>query len=88
MSHTPATRAELITLVRQWHQDSTPWIPSGQATRLDWGPALDPDHAVLSCQNLNQVIDHAVDDLTITVEAGLPLAVSYTHLTLPTILLV
>jgi glycolate oxidase FAD binding subunit len=40
---------------------------------LDWGPALDPDHAVLSCQHLNQVIDHAVDDLTITVEAGLPL---------------
>ena len=73
MSHTPATRAELITLVRQWHQDSTPWIPSGHGTRLDWGPALDPDHAVLSCQHLNQVIDHAVDDLTITVEAGLPL---------------
>ena len=73
MSHTPATRAELITLVRQWHQDSTPWIPSGQGTRLDWGPALDPDHAVLSCQHLNQVIEHAVDDLTITVEAGLPL---------------
>ena len=73
MSHTPATRAELITLVRQWHQDSTPWIPSGHGTRLDWGPALDPDHAVLSCQQLNQVIDHAVDDLTITVEAGLPL---------------
>jgi glycolate oxidase FAD binding subunit len=40
---------------------------------LDWGPALDPNHAVLSCQHLNQVIDHAVDDLTITVEAGLPL---------------
>ena len=73
MSYTPATRAELITLVRQWHQDSTPWIPSGHGTRLDWGPALDPDHAVLSCQQLNQVIDHAVDDLTITVEAGLPL---------------
>ena len=73
MSHTPANRAELITLVRQWHQDSTPWIPSGHGTRLDWGPALDPDHAVLSCQHLNQVIDHAVDDLTITVEAGLPL---------------
>jgi hypothetical protein len=28
---------------------------------------------VLSCRQLNRVIDHAVDDLTITVEAGLPL---------------
>ncbi len=73
MSHTPSTRAELITLVRRWHQDSIPWIPSGLGTRLDWGPALDPEHAVLSCHRLNQVIDHAVDDLTITVEAGLPL---------------
>ena len=73
MTHTPATRAELITLVRQWHHDSTPWIPSGHGTRLDWGPTPDPGHAVPSCRGLNQVIDHAVDDLTITVEAGLPL---------------
>ena len=28
---------------------------------------------MLSCRQLNRVIDHAVDDLTITVEAGLPL---------------
>ena len=40
---------------------------------MDWGPPLDPRHEVLSCRELNRVIDHAVDDLTITVEAGLPL---------------
>ena len=73
MSHSPASRSALIDLVRQWHQSSTPWSPSGLGTRLDWGPPLNPSHEVLSCRQLNRVIDHAVDDLTITVEAGLPL---------------
>ena len=73
MSHSPSTRSALIDLVQQWHQSGTPWSPSGLGTRLDWGPPLDPRHEVLSCRGLNRVIDHAVDDLTITVEAGLPL---------------
>ena len=73
MSHSPASRSDLINLVRQWHQDATPWIPSGQGDHLHWGPSINPDHAVLSCRALNRVIDHAVDDLTISVEAGMPL---------------
>ena len=73
MRNSPASRNALIDLVRQWHQSGTPWSPSGLGTRLDWGPPLDPRHEVLSCRQLNHVIDYAVDDLTITVEAGLPL---------------
>ncbi len=73
MSQSPANRCALIDLVCQWHQSATPWSPSGLGTRLSWGPPLDPSHEVLSCRQLNRVIDHAVDDLTITVEAGLPL---------------
>ena len=74
MPASPATREELIALVRQWHDAASPWIPSGLGTRLDWGPPLDASHSVLSCRRLNRVIDHAVDDLTITVQAGCPLA--------------
>ena len=74
MPPSPATRKELIALVRQWHDAASPWIPSGLGTRLDWGPPLDASHPVLSCRGLNRVIDHAVDDLTITVQAGCPLA--------------
>ena len=66
-------RNELIALVRQFHQTSTPWIPSGLGTRLQWGPRLNAEHPTVSCRGLNRVIDHAIDDLTITVEAGLPL---------------
>ena len=62
-----------MDLVHQWHQNGTPWSPSGLGTRMDWGPPLDPRHEVLSCRQLNRVIDHAVEDLTITVEAGMPL---------------
>ena len=73
MPPSPATRKELIALVRQWHDAASPWIPSGLGTRLDWGPPLDARHPVLSCRGLNRVIDHAVDDLAITVQAGCPL---------------
>jgi len=73
VSHSPTDRNALIQLVRQWHQDATPWIPSGLGQPLGWGPRLDPGHAVLSCRHLDRVIDHAVDDLTLSVEAGMPL---------------
>ena len=71
MSHSPSSLSELTELVRQWHQSATPWIPSGQGHHLTWGPPLNPNHPILSCRLLNQVIDHAVDDLTITVQAGM-----------------
>ncbi|MEC8441346.1 MAG: FAD-binding oxidoreductase [Cyanobacteriota bacterium] len=73
MNHSPADRSALIELVRQFHQEAAPWIPSGLGQHLDWGPDLDPSHAVLSCRHLDRVIDHAVNDLTISVEAGMPL---------------
>ena len=60
-------------LVRDWHGSCTPWIPSGLGTRLQWGAPLKPATA-LSLRQCRQVIEHAVDDLTITVQAGLPLA--------------
>ena len=73
MSHSPTDRQELIALVRHLHQTATPWIPSGLGTRLDWGAPIHADHPTVSCRGLNRVIDHAIDDLTITVEAGMPL---------------
>ena len=73
MHHSPTTRKDLIDLVRRWHEDGTTWVPSGLGSRLHWGPPTHGDPAVLSCRSLKRVIDHAVDDLTITIEAGLPL---------------
>jgi len=56
------------------YAEGTPWLPCGLGTRLDWGaPVQSPSQAV-SVSGLKRIIDHAIDELTVTVEAGLPLA--------------
>ncbi len=57
------------------HADGTPWVPSGLGSRLHWGSPLAADAGPLvSMRHLSRIVDHAVDDLTITVDAGMPLA--------------
>ena len=70
----PDSEAELSELLRQHHAGGLPWTPSGLGTRLHWGAPLQQAGAVVSVRRLNGIVDHAVDDLTITVQAGLPLA--------------
>ena len=53
------------------HIDGDPWIPSGTSNHLSWGPPLNVNHKILSCNNLNKIINYAADDLTITIESGL-----------------
>ena len=69
----PDSVAELRALARQLHSDGQAWTPAGLTTRLDWSAPLKNTGPNLSVQRLKGVIDHAVDDLTITVQAGLPL---------------
>jgi glycolate oxidase FAD binding subunit len=73
---TPEPR-ELSELVRQLHAEATPWLPAGQGSRLHWGPpvAIPGGGAptVVSCRRLDRLIDHAVGDFTVTVQAGLGL---------------
>ncbi len=69
----PVSLSGVRELVRELHAGGTPWIPSGLGSRLQWGAALSPA-TVISMRQCRQVIDHAFDDLTITVQAGLPLS--------------
>ena len=71
--HTP-DRQELADLVRQWHAQATPWLPSGHGSRLDWGPPVLAGSEVLSCRRLNRILEHNPGDFTVTVEAGTGLA--------------
>jgi len=64
---------ELPQLVRQLYADGAPWLPAGLGSRLSWGPAVQEPATVLSCRRLDRILDHAVGDFTVTVEAGLPL---------------
>ena len=71
----PNSVEELGQLIADLHAEGRPWVPSGLGTRLHWGPPLAADSGlVLSMRELSGIVDHAVDDLTITVDAGMPLA--------------
>ncbi len=48
-------------------------LPCGNGTKLHWGGLISSPKLVISTQNLNRIIDHAVGDLTVTVEAGVKL---------------
>ena len=63
------------------HENCDPWIPSGSNNHLDWGPALNKNHKILSCSKLNRIVNYAADDLTITVESGLTINELQTFLT-------
>jgi glycolate oxidase FAD binding subunit len=67
----PKNQAELATVVSYAHKHQWRILPWGGGSKLAWGglPAVD---LMICTQQLNQVIDHAVGDLTITVEAGMP----------------
>ena len=71
----PNSLEELGQLIADLHAEGKPWVPSGMGSRLHWGAPLAADSGpVLSLRQLSGIVDHAVDDLTITVDAGMPLA--------------
>ncbi|NEO28247.1 MAG: FAD-binding oxidoreductase, partial [Kamptonema sp. SIO4C4] len=61
------------------HQQSKTVKVCGRGSKLGWGGETSVDW-LLSTERLNRLIDHAVGDLTVTVEAGMPLAVLQQHL--------
>jgi glycolate oxidase FAD binding subunit len=68
---TPAVLAEIMSLS---HRNHWKVLPCGSGTKLSWGGSLANVDLVVSTAQMNRLIDHAVADLTITVEAGMPLA--------------
>lgn len=76
---------ELQALVRQLHQQASPWLPAGSGSRLGWGPpvqaggagaaAASPAPLVLSTARLDRILEHSPGDFTVSVEAGTPLVV-------------
>ncbi len=70
---TPEPHA-LEPLVRDLHRQATPWLPAGQGSRLHWGAPVAADTTVVSCRRLDRLLEHAVGDFTVTVQAGMPLA--------------
>ncbi|MFB6276364.1 MAG: FAD-binding oxidoreductase [Halothece sp.] len=56
------------------HQNQWSLFPCGNGSKASWGGLPSDFDFYLSTCNLNQIIDHAVGDLTVTVQAGTTLA--------------
>jgi glycolate oxidase FAD binding subunit len=48
-------------------------VPRGGASRLGWGRPLEAADLVLSTRGLDQIVEHAAGDMTVTVQAGVTL---------------
>lgn len=66
----PNTQEELAQIIGCAHQQRWRVLPCGNGSKLSWGGLAKGIDVVISTERLNRVIEHAVGDLTITVEAG------------------
>ena len=68
----PNSVEALSETVRQCAADRLPFAPIGSGSKFSWGHSLALESLiVISTAKLDQVIDHAVGDLTVTVQAGM-----------------
>jgi glycolate oxidase FAD binding subunit len=70
----PATQEALSEVVKRSGENHWVILPCGSGSKLNWGGLVKNPQLVVSTQRLNRIIDHAVDDLTVTVESGVKLA--------------
>ena len=65
---------EVPDLLRQLNLARQPWRPAGLGGHLHWCQPVPWDGQVVSVDGNNRILRHSVEDFTIEVEAGLPLA--------------
>ncbi|MGF1524348.1 MAG: FAD-binding oxidoreductase [Leptolyngbyaceae cyanobacterium] len=70
----PETSDQLVEVVACAHQNRWRLLPCGQGSKLSWGSLISEADLVVSTQRLNRTIEHAIGDLTVTVEAGVSFA--------------
>lgn len=70
----PATEAELSAVMTCAWKHSWRVIPCGSGSKLSWGGVGSGVDLIVSTARLDQVIDHAVGDMTLTAQAGAKLA--------------
>ena len=70
----PNTQEELAEIVACVRQNRWRVLPCGNSSKLSWGGTAKEIDVVISTTRLNRVIEHAVGDLTLTVEAGAKLS--------------
>src|SRR5213083_506676 len=66
----PGAERELAEILRLSNEAGLAVIPRGNGTKFGWGNPPARADLVLSTARLNEIIEHAWADLTVTVEAG------------------
>lgn len=66
----PADAPALSAVLRQADADGQSVLPRGGGTKLEWANRSRPADVVVSTTRLDQIVDHAWADLTVTVQAG------------------
>jgi glycolate oxidase FAD binding subunit len=68
----PQTIVQLSKVMALAYQQGWTVLTTGQGSKLSWGGLEKNIDLVISTAGLNRLIDHAVADMTVTVEAGMP----------------
>src|SRR6267154_1270566 len=66
----PGTEGELAEILRLSSEAGVVVIPRGGGTKLEWGNSPARAGLILSTARMNEIIEHAWADLTVTVQAG------------------
>ncbi len=69
----PQTQAELAQVMTECYQQRWPIMTCGSGSKLSWGSPVEGAKVAVSTQALNQLVDHAAADLTVTVGTGMRL---------------
>jgi glycolate oxidase FAD binding subunit len=67
----PKTVKDLASAVVQAYQEHLKLLVAGQGTKIGWGIPAKKIDLLLSTQNLDALVDHAVGDMTVTAQAGM-----------------
>jgi glycolate oxidase FAD binding subunit len=70
----PSIAEELKSVITRAYSNGWGVVPCGRGTKLGWGGMSKGVDLVVSTERLNRVVEHAVGDLTVTVEAGVKFA--------------
>ncbi|MGK7927282.1 MAG: FAD-binding oxidoreductase [Spirulina sp.] len=68
---TPEQLSQVVALAARKHWTT---IPCGNGSKLSWGGLASETQLLISTRGLDRIVEHAVGDLTVTVEAGVKLA--------------
>jgi glycolate oxidase FAD binding subunit len=67
----PRTPEQLAAVITAAHRHNWRILPCGKTSKINRGGLLTSADIVISTENINQLIAHAVGDLTVTVAAGM-----------------